>query len=285
MNKFIDLHTHSTASDGTMTPSELAKHAHENNLSAIALTDHDTTDGISEFISACEKYKIEPVAGVEISTKYKSELHIVGIFIDFKNAEFNKKLQEIQNSRSIRNKEILNLLQNDGFGITEQDILSSKLGATLENTGRVHIANIMTAKGYVKDTQEAFDKYLKKGAKYYVSRKICTPDEAVRLIKSAGGLAILAHPIFITKNDDELRTLLIRLKNAGLDAMECWYSEHTAEYRDYCIKLCNEFDLLVSGGSDFHGENKAHVKLGKVCDNMNIPYSLLEKMKELKGKC
>lgn len=283
MNKFIDLHTHSTASDGTMSPRELARFAAENGLSAAALTDHDTVDGVREFCAECEKCAVEPVAGVEISTKYKTELHIVGLFVDIYDTQFTDKLRMLKNSRSERNTKMLHLLCDNGFDITENDILKQKLGATLENTGRAHIARAMVEKGYVGSTQEAFEKYLMKGAKFYVSRKTCTPEEAIEMIKSAGGIAVLAHPCFISYERSELCELLKRLKAAGLDAMECYYSEHTEEFKDLCLELCSEYALLPSGGSDFHADNKPHVKMGKVCGDMKVPYELLEKMKVQKG--
>lgn len=283
MKKSIDLHTHSTASDGTMSPKELAVFAKENGLAAVALTDHDTVDGVREFCDECERLGIEGISGVEISTKYKTELHIVGLFVDIYDVRFTERLRALKNSRSVRNGEMLKLLQNNGFDIDENDILSQKDGATLENTGRAHIAHVMVEKGYALDTQDAFDRYLKKGAAFYVSRKTCTPEEAIEMIKNAGGIAVLAHPCFISHNRDELCELLKRLKNAGLDAMECYYSEHTAEFKDLCLDLCKEFGLMPGGGSDFHAANKPNVTIGKVCGGIDVPYEVLEKMKIQKG--
>ena len=283
VNRKIDLHTHSTASDGTLSPAELALKAHESGLSAVALTDHDTIDGVKEFISACEQYGVEPISGVEISAKYKCELHMVGLFVDYNNSEFKEKLDILKNSRFERNKKMLELLQKNGFDITEDDILGQKENATLANVGRAHIAHAMAAKGYVADVQEAFDKYLKKDMPCYVKRVTYSPEESIEIIHNAGGLAILAHPKFITEDRAELTTLLKRLKKAGLDGMECYYSEHSREFKNLCLDLCKEFDLLPSGGSDFHADNKPHIKIGKACSDMDIPYDLLEQMKKKKG--
>jgi len=283
LNRIIDLHTHSTASDGKLSPGRLAALAAEHNISSMALTDHDSTDGVDEFISECLKNGVEPIAGVELSTKYRTELHIVGLMLDYKNEEFQSQLYELRNSRMERNKKMLKLLTDNGFELTEKDITSQKEGGTLENTGRGHIARAMVEKGYVANTDEAFEKYLAKGAAYYVPRKSFTPEEGIELIKNAGGISILAHPVFISQDKDELSELLVRLKKAGLDGMECYYSEHTPEFKDICLDLCRQFDLLPGGGSDFHADDRPQRVLGKCCGGIDIPYSILEQMKNQKG--
>lgn len=281
-NLKIDLHTHSTASDGTFSPREVAKKAKEAGLSAIALTDHDTTAGIGEFLLSCRESGIEGIAGVEISAKFRTEMHILGLFIDEKNEEFAEKLERLRNAREIRNREVLKLLAKNGFDITETDIISQKDGATLRNTGRAHIARAMVNKGYVKTTDEAFVNYLKKGNSCYVERITYSPEESIKMIKAAGGTAILAHPVYITEDYDELYKLLSELKSYGLDGIECYYNCYTEKFSHMCGEICDKLALLKSGGSDFHGANKPDIALGSVSAGY-VPYSVLRKIKEQRG--
>ena len=272
----IDLHTHSTASDGTLTPSELAVYAKEKGLKAIALTDHDTINGISEFSKKCAQLGIEAVSGVEISADYKCEMHIVGLFVDTHNEEFAKKLSDLKNARSIRNQKMIECLNEHGMPITADDLLSQADDLTLESIGRPHSARAMVNHGYVRDIPEAFEKYLAHGKDCYVSRIKYSPKDSIRLIKDAGGLAILAHPVYISDNEDDLYDLLHELKGFGLDGTECFYSTYSKDFSDVCQRLCKRLDLLPSGGSDFHGGNKSDIDLACV----DIPYSVLEEMKK-----
>lgn len=278
----IDLHTHSTASDGTLSPSQLVKAAKQAGLSAIALTDHDTINGLDEFHDECEKLGIEGISGVEISAKYETEMHIVGLYVNKDDKVFSDKLEILKNARAVRNREMLHLLQKNGFDITEDDILSQKEGATLLNTGRSHIAHSMVEKGYVQSKEEAFLRYLKKGNSCYVERVTYSPKESIEIIKNAGGIAILAHPIHITEDYDRLYKLLHELKGYGLDGAECYYNCYTPEFSNMCGEICDKLKLVKSGGSDFHGGNKPDVKLGTVSSGY-IPYSVLLKIKEQRG--
>ena len=281
-NLKIDLHTHSAASDGTLAPREVAKKAKEAGLCAIALTDHDTTDGLEEFHKECSKLGIEGISGVEISAKFRTEMHIIGLFIDEKDAEFKEKLKRLRNAREIRNREVLRLLKKNGFDITEDDIISQKEGATLLNTGRAHIARAMVNKGYVESVDEAFTKYLKKGNCCYAERVTYSPKESIAIIKAAGGTAILAHPVYITEDYDELSRLVSELKEYGLDGMECYYNSYTEEFSHMCEEICDKIGLVKSGGSDFHGANKPGIELGTVSTGY-VPYSVLRKIKEQRG--
>lgn len=279
--EYIDLHVHSTASDGTYTPEALVKLGKKTGLSAMALTDHDTVDGIADFLAACEKEGIEGIPGVEISAKFRTEMHILGLFVNYRDEEFRKKLNKLKNARKDRNLKIYEKLRADGFDINESDITGQKKNGGLENTGRAHIAAALVKKGYVTSIQEAFDKYISKGKPYYVPRTTYPPKESIEMIKSAGGIAILAHPIFITKDYSELKQILLQLKEYGLSGMECYYSEYTPEYTRLCTELCGELKLAASGGSDFHGDNKEHIQLGKVCGG-GIDYKLLSVLKGLR---
>lgn len=279
----VDLHSHSTASDGTLSPSELAKKAHDDGICAVALTDHDTVDGLKEFMSACKDWGVEGISGVEISAQHDKTLHIVGLYIDENDTAIAQKLKTLRDGREVRNRRMLELLSENGFDITEEDILSQKDGALLGNTGRAHIARAMVQKGYVSDTNEAFSKYLKRGNSCYVKRITYSAKESIEMIKNAGGMAILAHPILITEDYDELFAFAKELKNAGLDGMECYYNNYTEKFSKMCQDICRRLDMAESGGSDFHGENKPDVHLGRVSTG-TVPYSVLRRIKERRGK-
>lgn len=281
-NLKIDLHTHSTASDGTFSPKKVAQMAKEAGLCAIALTDHDTIDGLDEFCGECRALGIEGIPGVEISAQFRKEMHIVGLFVDESDAEFADKLERLRNAREIRNREVLRLLVKNGFDITEEDIISQKEGATLRNTGRAHIARAMVNKRYVKTVDEAFVSYLKKGNSCYAERITYSPEESIKIIKDAGGTAILAHPVYITEDYDELYKLLSGLKSFGLDGMECYYNCYTKEFSHMCEEICDKLTLLKSGGSDFHGANKPDIKIGAVSTGY-VPDSVLAEIKKQRG--
>lgn len=280
MTDKIDLHTHSTASDGTLTPSELVKAAYEAGLSAVALTDHDTTDGLSEFHAACAEYGIEGISGVEISARYHKQMHILGLFVDENNAFLAEKLGVLKNAREIRNRAVLELLQRNGMDITERDIISA--GEDMRSKGRAHIARAMVNKGCVSSIDEAFAKYLKKGKSCYAERVTYSPEESIKMIKSAGGTAILAHPVYITEDYGELYALLSELKEYGLDGAECMYNSYTREFSEMCREICKKTGLVESGGSDFHGANKPGISPGAVSAG-HVPYRTLLNIKLQRG--
>lgn len=282
MTDKIDLHAHSTASDGTLLPKEVAQRAKQNGLRACALTDHDTTDGIGEFLAECEKIGVEGIAGVEISAQHDKTMHIVGLFVDHEHKNLNEKLALLRGGREVRNRKMLSLLQEGGFDITEADIIGQKEGATMANTGRAHIARAMVKKGYVSDTSEAFEKYIKRGNPYYVKRLTYSPKESIDMIHAAGGIAILAHPILIAAEYDKLFPVVKEMKEYGIDGMECYYNNYTPEFAKMCRDMCRELNLLQSGGSDFHGANKPDIELGEVSTGF-VPYEILEELKKFKG--
>ena len=271
----IDLHTHSTASDGTLSPSRLAEYAYEKKLRAVALTDHDTIDGVAEFCDKCRELGIEPIPGIELSANYEYEIHILGLFIDINNEELNRNLNELQHSRSTRNAQILKKLDEYGIHITPDMLRTHKKHATLEDLGRGHIARAMVEQGYVRDKNEAFENYLGHGECCYIDRVTFTPKETIEMIKNAGGIAILAHPIYITEDEDRLFNIVSELKSYGLDGIECYYSIYPEEFTELCLRMCRSLNLLPSGGSDFHGENKADIDLGCV----RVPYRVAVDLK------
>ncbi len=282
--KLIDLHVHSTESDGTLTPEEVVKAAASAGLSAIALTDHDTVSGIRKARAAAEECGIELVAGVELSTSYTSadrkignmEVHIVGLFINPEDRLLLKKTKEFRDCRDNRNEEIVRALQKEGFPIT-MDALKA------ENPDRVitraNIARFLYRRGCVGSVAEVFDKYIGDGCPCYVGRFKITPTEAVALIRQAGGISVFAHPLLCRMDDADLRTLIGTLTENGLDAIEAVYGTYTARDEQYAGKLADEYDLLISGGSDFHGSNKPEIKIGTGQGRMCLPYSVLEEIK------
>lgn len=280
MHGKIDLHIHSTASDGTFAPAELARAAKAKGLCAAALTDHDTVSGVEEFLSECERIGIKGIAGTELSARFDGEMHIVGLLLDHKNEEFLNKLYYLEHAREIRNKKMLDRCNELGFAITVEELISQKQGGNLDNVGRPHFARVFVDKGYAKDIRDAFDRYFAKGKQCYISRGLYSPEDTIKLVHDGGGIAVLAHPVFITRDTKQLRGLLIELKDYGLDGMECRHSEMDTEFSLECEKLCDELGLLKSGGSDFHGSNKDNIELGTGKGELRVPEEYLNKMYE-----
>ena len=281
MTSKIDLHLHSTASDGTMSPAELARLAKESGISVAAITDHDTVDGVEEFLAECEKIGIKGIAGVEISADYECEMHVLGLFIDHKNAELGNMLKRLRNSRYERNVKMIEKLNNYDIKITEADILKQKDGGTLYDMGRIHFAAAMIEKGYVKDKREAFSKYLGNDADCYVPRFKLSPDMCAGMIQYTGGIAVLAHPFAITHKKRVLDELLGQIKEWGFDGVEAYHSSHSTTFNSRCLELAPKHELVITGGSDYHAGNKPDVKIGIVNKGTGfVPYSVYEEIEE-----
>lgn len=273
----IDLHVHSTASDGTFHPAELVSLALETGLSAFALTDHDSTDGIGEALAAAEGTGLEVVPGVELSTEYNgTEIHVVGLYIDRSCKPFCEHLKTFRDSRDNRNLKMIVRLQEEGFSITEEE-LHEKFGDCVLT--RAHFARHLVDSGQVGSIPEVFDRYLGSGCKCFVDRPKITPVEAVKLIRRAGGTAILAHPCMYKIPREEIRAMAAEMAEAGLEGIESIYSRSRGDDEAYFTAMAESFGILISGGSDFHGTNKPDIKLGTGTGNLNIPYSILEKIK------
>lgn len=274
----IDLHTHSTESDGTLTPEELMQLAADSGLSAIALTDHDTVGGLKKAKPAARALGIELVPGIELSTDYNgTEVHMLGFYIDDTNPAFLAKLQEFIDSRDVRNEKMAFLLQKEGFDITLEKLYQEYPESVIT---RAHFARYLVEHGFIKDRDTVFRKYLGDNCRCYVPREKITPFEAIDLIRLGGGLAFFAHPVLCHMNHDRLRFFVRDLKEAGLTGMEAIYSMNTPGDERNMKKLAAEFDLLISGGSDFHGENKPYIHLGTGKGNLRIPESILENIKQ-----
>ncbi len=279
--KTIDLHTHSSCSDGSFSPTELLDEARQAGVSAIALTDHDSVRGIPEILKAGEESELEIIPGVELSTEYgPEEVHVVGLFIDPSNEALLAQLQAFRDNRDNRNLKMIDRLRESGFDITAEDVYERNPGAVI---ARPHIARYLVETGQADDVQSVFDDYIARGKPCYVERYKITPVEAVKLIHDAGGLAILAHPCLYNLSREELAVLVGEMKEAGLDGIEALYSRNQgSDEADFC-RIAEDFDLLVSGGSDFHGASKPDIKIGTGRGDLCIPYLVLEKIHDYRS--
>lgn len=276
MNGYIDLHTHSTCSDGTFTPTEVVKEAAKAGLRAIALTDHDTVDGLEEAVEAGKKYGLEVITGIEFSVASDTEMHLLGLNFSLNCPEIKNILGEMIIQRDLRNYKVIDLLAELGIHITIDDILAE---ATSKVTGRSQIAKAMLKKGYVSTIKEAFDRYLSFGKPAFVERSTLSPEKAIEIIKKSGGISSLAHLNQTGKSDEELYKILTNLKNAGLDAVEGYYTEYTEDMNQRYRKMAADIGLKLTGGSDFHGSNKDGYNIGTGKGNLRIPYELLKSLR------
>lgn len=341
----IDLHVHSTRSDGTFTPAGLVDYAMEKGLAAFALTDHDTVDGLeeafaraqelegaaggewagpaveafaraqelgdalplqeercpSENVSRGRKISVqkktsvrrdaplvpEVIPGIELSTEYAAQdvpgqdVHILGLYIDFRNPAFTSRLQEFVDSRILRNKKMCRLLQEAGVPVTYEALLEEFPDAVIT---RAHYAKYMLGLGCVRTMKEAFDRYVGEGCPCYVPREKVTPAQAVELVLQAGGVPILAHPILCHMTDSQLEKLTAQLTEAGLMGIEAVYSTYDGAEERRIRALAAKYGLLISGGSDFHGANKPGLDLGTGYGKLFLPYSVLTEIKKAAGR-
>lgn len=275
----IDLHTHTTASDGSFTPSQLVRYAKQKGVTVIAITDHDTIDGNVEAMTEGEREAVTVVPGVEISVDYApGSMHMLGFFIDIKNTALSEKLRLLQDSRADRNPRIIEKLNALGVNINYQEVIDISGGGQV---GRPHIAQVLLQKGYTRSIQEAFDRYLGKGAPAYLDKFRMEPADAIGMIIGAGGVPVLAHPFTLNcANADELEHLIKNLVSLGLAGIEVYYSEHSSKQVSVYESLAGRFNLLITGGSDFHGANVQGIDLGKGRGGLAVPYELFEKLKK-----
>ena len=276
MTECIDLHTHSTYSDGVLTPTELVTEAKQAGLKAIALTDHDTAAGIKEALAQGVKQNIDVIPGIEVSSWYDNiPIHILGYCFKYDDPVLQERLQLLQGSRKRRNILILEKLKRLGINVVADDLKSySQYG----QAGRPHIAQLLVDKGIVRSVNEAFSLYLKKGATAYVDRFKYRADHAIRMIKEAGGVAVLAHPALSDPSLNSLPALLRSLRDRGMDGVEVYYPTHSGKVVTFLENLAKKFGLVMTGGSDFHGNEQAGTWLGKA-NGILIPGHLLEKLR------
>ena len=279
----VDLHLHTTASDGVLSPSEIVRYAKAKGLQAIAITDHDTIEGCEEGLSEGEKIGFEVIPGIEISAEYSpGSMHILGFFLDIHHPLLNERLEYLQKARAERNPKMVAKLNQLGIEMTYEEVLKASGGGQV---GRPHFANVLLEKKIVKSFQEAFDRFLKKGAPAYVDKFRFTSKEALRFIREARGVAVLAHPNTLGVNKySELEKLILQLVDEGLQGIEVYYPEHSsAEVAQYKT-LADRYNLLPTGGTDYHGIERNELDIGIGRGEMKLPYSIVEKIKALRSR-
>lgn len=268
MIKKADLHIHTNFSDGTFSPQEVVEKAKNAGLAAIAITDHDCVDGISPAEEAGEKSGIEIIPGVELTVEERdNEIHILGYFIDYKDAAFRKFLENLRKERKERTLKIVSKLRDLGIDITIEDILKMAGRGAI---GRLHIAHCLREKGYIHNIYDAFIKYLGEGKPAYIKRKRLSPEEAIEIIEKLGGVSVIAHPHSI--KSEEIVEDLIKM---GIEGLEVFHSDHSKRTSSHFLKLAKKYNLLTTGGSDCHGLRKERVLIGTV----KIPYSVVEELR------
>lgn len=277
MAQFCDLHTHSHYSDGTRAPAEIIVEAAALGLSAVALTDHNTVDGLPEFLAAARSDNLLAIPGVEISTAYgEKELHIVGLFLDPGCFDvLTARLKEANRKKEQSNFRLVQALNRAGYALDYEDIRRHHPDGTVN---RATIAAALLEKGYVSTVDEAFKKLLSKKAGYYVPPDRVTSFEAITFLRSIHAVPVLAHP-FLNLTEAELRAFLPEAKRCGLAAMETMYSAYSPETTAAARRIAWEFGLAESGGSDFHGDTKPHIRLGTGTGNLAVPASFADSLK------
>lgn len=277
MHQRIDLHTHSTASDGTLTPTELMRAAKAAGLSAIALTDHDTFEGLPEARAEAERQGVELVPGCELSLDYGGlPTHLLALFVDERPGHVVHELTRVRVARANRNAIMLEKLKTVGVHLRREDVERHATGVV----GRPHMAQAMLAAGVVKSFEEAFTRFLGSSGLAYVPKAKLTPAEAIGAIHADGGLAVLAHPYLLSQQPRHIEAMLLELTGLGLDGVEVYYTEHSDKYTALMAELAQRHGLLMSGGSDFHGSVKPGVALGKGRGGLFVRGELLDAMKE-----
>ncbi len=275
--KIVDLHTHTTASDGSYTPTELVKYAKQKGLSAIAITDHDTVAGVEEASMEGEELGIRVIPGAELSTRVDDcDVHMTSLFINCKNKRLIKRLDDMAASRQERNYKMVDKLHEAGFQIDRRDLDALGEGKIL---ARGHIAQILIARGYATELKEALRKYLSKGTPGYVQKEVLSPEECIQLVHDAGGLIFVAHLHQIDPQDPEhCKDVARRLIRMGADGLETQYCEFDDEWRQATEQIAQECGCLRSGGSDFHGAMKKGLDLACGYGDLQVPYTFLEAM-------
>jgi predicted metal-dependent phosphoesterase TrpH len=271
----IDLHTHTTHSDGSASPEELIARASAKGARSIAITDHDTVDAFAEARAAADLFGIEFVPGIEISADFSpGTMHILGYLVDGESAALQQKLATLKNAREERNPEIARRLEGLGFDVSYDEV--ARLAGN-KVVGRPHFASLLVKKGYVRNIQDAFDTLLKKGAPAYVEKERLSPGDSIELIHRAGGIAVLAHPYQLKLSSYQAADELVaELAAFGLDGIEAIYSRHSPAERSTYSEIALRHRLLVTGGSDYHGSYKPDIDLVTGLGDLEVPYALLE---------
>jgi len=268
-----DLHTHTNYSDGTSTPEELIAESVKAGLSAVAVTDHDTVEGVDRAIAAAAGGPLEVLPGIELTAEHEGlEIHLLGYLIDHNNGSFLEKLQFLKKVRVDRIYQICDKLKGLGLNLAPEKVLGLSSVGTV---GRLHVAQAMVKEGLVNSTYDAFNKYIGDKCPAYTANFKLSPQEAIELIRKFSGIPVLAHPYSMARDD-----LIPKFAEYGLMGLEVYYLEHTKSMVDSYLHMAKKLNLLVTGGSDYHGKSKPNVYMGA----MKIPYELVEKLKEAKGR-
>ena len=274
----IDLHLHTRYSDGSLTPPEVVDLAHQAGVTALAITDHDILDGIPHALDAATPLGIEVIPGVELSSRFnEQELHVLGYFVDWQDSTFRDHLAQQRRSRHVRNPQTIERLNALGLELSVEEV---KAKAGSDSIGRPHVAQVLVEKGYVQDTREAFDRYLKEGAPAYVPRMLSDTRDIIAWIRNAGGVPVLAHPTWTRCQGEPLHRLCACLKEAGLLGLEVFYSSHNRRQTSRFLELAKRLDLLVTGGSDFHGAANPAIQVGRGKGNLKVPAALLDPLRQ-----
>jgi 3',5'-nucleoside bisphosphate phosphatase len=275
---YVDLHLHTTASDGVMTPSAMVRYAKDKGLQAIAITDHDTIEGLEEGLSEGERIGFEVISGIEISADHSpGSMHLLGYFLEIHHPLLKSKLDYLQKARAERNPKIIQNLNRLGVRVSYEEVVKVSGGGQV---GRPHFAQVLMEKGYVRTFQEAFDRFLKKGAPAYVDKVRFKSKEAISFIREAGGIPVLAHPKTVALNSpSSFERILRELMEEGLKGIEIFYPEHTPPEIAQFKGMAERYGLLMTGGTDYHGIEKEALDIGVGRGEMKLPYTIVEALK------
>ncbi len=277
----IDLHTHTTFSDGSFSPTELIDLADQKGLDILAITDHDTTEGLPEALKAAKNLSLELIPGIELSAQFHNrEMHILGYFINLNDSQFQARLEALRSTRIERIHHILDRLHSLGMDIPLKDVEHVSGIGTI---GRPHIAQVLIAKGYVTSMKDAFEQFLGSRGKAYVQRVVPEAHEIIAWITEAGGIPVLAHPYWEGFNKEESATACQTLVAQGLQGLEVFYGTFSARHISFNLGLARRFDLLMTGGSDFHGTLKPGITLGKGRGSLHVPSKVVERLRIAAG--
>ena len=276
--RIIDLHSHTTHSDGSATPAELLVAAQAAGASAVAITDHDTVAGLNEGRAVAAELGVEFIDGIEISAEYSpGTMHLLGYFIDAASTSFNATLVDLREARERRNPQIAARLQALGLDLAYEEV--ERLAGN-DVVGRPHFARLLVERGYANSIQDAFNHFLGKGAAAYVEKARLSPASSIALIHQAGGVAVLAHPYQLKLASlEETEALIVELAALGLDGIEAIYSRHSEDERRTYAQMARRHGLLVTGGSDYHGTYKPDIRMVRGKGDLAVPYELLDEIR------
>lgn len=279
----IDLHVHTTASDGEYNPKDVIKMAKENGVDTIAIADHDTVAGLEEAIEEGKNIGVEVIPAIELNAKVeKGKMHILGYYMDYKDAEFVRVMESLRKDREKRNSEFIDEFHKQNVNITLEQVKKYAIGSII---AKPHFARALYDNGYINDIEEAYTNYFNVPPMKNIKRQSITPKQAIELIKNAGGIAVIAHPVTLKLDDDELDEKIKELKKYGLDGIECYNNIHTKEDITKLKEIANKNNMLITAGSDFHGPiTTPGVIIGRGKDDniiTDIP-DMLEKIKNYK---